>query len=120
MELEYQTHRNVDIHKQLNRLDKVTSKLALTVKDLGVEALPQPLKDKITNLIVKDNAHQLLKLLDKEVVSWTRELGAKATQWNLIHICSKFNAANSLRKILKQIYQEGSEEYVRAVNTQTS
>lgn len=120
MELEYQTHRNVDIHKQLNRLDKVTSKLALTVKDLGIETLPQPLKDKITNLIVKDSSHQLLKLLDKEVVSWTRELGAKATQWNLIHICSKFNAANTLRKILKQIYQEGTDEYIRAVNTQTS
>ena len=34
MELEYQSHRNVDIAKQLNRLDKLNSKLALTLRDL--------------------------------------------------------------------------------------
>lgn len=34
MDLEYPTHKNVDIIKQLNRLDKLTSKLNLTLKDV--------------------------------------------------------------------------------------
>ncbi len=109
MELEYQSHRNVDIQKQLNRLDKVTSKLSLTVKDLGCESLPQHLKDKIVNLITKDSTKQLLRLLDKEVVTWEREVGVKATNWNTIHLCAKFNAVGCARALLKQIYQEGAD-----------
>lgn len=34
MDLDYQSHGNVDIVKQLNRLDKLTSKLSLTLKDM--------------------------------------------------------------------------------------
>ncbi len=34
MDLEYPSHGNVDIVKQLNRLDKLTSKLDLTLKDM--------------------------------------------------------------------------------------
>lgn len=57
MELEYQTHRDVDINKQLNRLDKVTSKLSLTVKDLSSDdSIQQYLKDKLVNYAAKDQA----------------------------------------------------------------
>jgi len=34
MDLDYQSQPNVDITKQLNRIDKLTSKLALTLKDI--------------------------------------------------------------------------------------
>ena len=106
MELEYQSHRNVDINKQLNRLDKVNSKLALTIKDLPYsEQLPQQLKDKIVTFISNDKTKDLLRLMHKEVVVWSKEIGAKGTQWNCLHLCSKFNAANSLRILLKKIYQ---------------
>lgn len=57
MELEYQTHRDVDINKQLNRLDKVNSKLSLTVKDLSLDdSIQQYLKDKLVNYAAKDQA----------------------------------------------------------------
>lgn len=120
MELQYQTHRNVDIQKQLNQLDKVTSKLSLTVKDIAADSLPQHLKDKIVNLITKDSTRQLLKLIDKEVVAWDRDVGVKGTNWNLIHVCAKFNAVATIRALLKQVYQEGTEEYLKAVNNQTA
>jgi hypothetical protein len=34
MDLDYRSQPNVDISKQLNKLDKLTSKLALTLKDI--------------------------------------------------------------------------------------
>ena len=121
MELEYQSHRNVDINKQLNKLDKLNSKLALTIKDLpSNEKLPKHLKDKIVAFISNDKPRDLLKLMDKEVVVWSKEIGAKGTQWNVLHVCSKFNAANCLRILLKKIYQLEEEEYHSAVNAQTT
>jgi hypothetical protein len=66
MELQYQSHRNVDINKQLNRLDKINSKLALTIKDLPYnEHLPQHLKDKIVTFIGNDKIKDLLRLMHK-------------------------------------------------------
>jgi hypothetical protein len=121
MELEYRSHRNVDINKQLNRLDKLNSKLALTIKDLPFhEQLPQHLKDKIVTFISNDKPRDILKLMDKEVVVWSKEIGAKGTQWNVLHVCSKFNAINCLRILLKKTYQLEVEEYPRAINTQTA
>lgn len=73
MELEYQSHRNVDINKQLNRLDKLNSKLALTVRDLpSSQLIPQNSKDRIVTLISNDKARDLLRFLDKEVISWNK------------------------------------------------
>ncbi len=121
MELEYQSHPNIDIDKQLNRLDKLTSKLTFTLKDLPPsDILPQHLKDKLITFISNDQTRPFLKLIDKEVITWDREVGAKGTRWNLIHLCSKFNAVNTARALLKKLYQIDPDDYTKAINTQTS
>ena len=37
MELDYQSQPNVDLSKQLNKLDKLSSRLTLTLKDIPIQ-----------------------------------------------------------------------------------
>ena len=56
-------------------------------------------------LVSNDRAKELLTFLDREVIAWNKEVGAKGTLWNVLHLCSKFNAVNCLRVLLKKIYR---------------
>lgn len=66
MQLDYQTQGNIDISKQLNKLDKLTSKLTLTLKDIPTqEIIPQRVKNKILKCITKDYAKTLIRTLEQ-------------------------------------------------------
>ena len=66
MDLDYKTQANVDIDKQLNKIDKLTSRLNLTLKDIpSQEIIPQKLKEKITKIVSKDQPAKLIHTLEK-------------------------------------------------------
>ena len=93
MDLDYQSHGNVDIVKQLNRLDKLTSKLSLTLKDMPEsQTISKQQKEQIVKLVSSDKPALLAKYLEKEVIAADREVGAKGTRWNLLHVCAKYDS----------------------------
>lgn len=107
MDLEYPSHPNVDILKQLNRIDKLTSKLNLTVKDVPAYELITPAqKQKLSKLLARDDAPALLTYLARQVISCDKEVGAKLSRWNLLHLACKYDAHESLRALLRRQYQE--------------
>lgn len=121
MDLDYQSHGNVDIVKQLNRLDKLTSKLSLTLKDMPEsQMISKQQKEQLVKLVSSDKAALLAKYMEKEVIAADREIGAKGTRWNLLHVCAKYDAAECMKQIVKKIYQEDAEEYMHIVNKQTA
>lgn len=121
MELEYQSHGNIDIVKQLNRLDKLTSKLSLTLKNIPLsEQITKNQKEQIVKYVSNDKAAMLAKFTEKEVIAADREVGAKGSRWNLLHLCAKYDAVECIKLILKKIYQQDPNDYLLIINVQTA
>lgn len=121
MDLDYQSHGNVDIVKQLNRLDKLTSKLSLTLKDMPEsQMISKQQKEQIVKYVSNDKAALLAKYMEKEVIAADREIGAKGTRWNLLHVCAKYDSVECMKYLAKKTYQEDAEEYLHIVNRQTA
>ncbi len=60
MDFEYPSHGNVDIVKQLNRLDKLTSKLNLTLKDVPEShPITKHQKEKLVKYVTNDKPNLL-------------------------------------------------------------
>ncbi len=121
MDLEYPSHGNVDIQKHLNRGDKLTSRLNITLKRISeAEPISKRQKQHIVKLISSDQVFPLLRYLNKEVISFDREVGPKDSRWNILHLSAKYNAQSCLKLALRKLYQEDNDEYFRLVNQQTS
>lgn len=121
MDLDYQSHGNVDIVKQLNRLDKLTSKLSLTLKDMPEsQTISKQQKEQLVKMVSSDRAALLAKYIEKEVIAAEREIGAKGTRWNLLHLCAKYDSVECMKYLARKSYQEDAEEYLQMVNRQTA
>jgi hypothetical protein len=121
MDLDYQSHGNVDFKKQLNHLDKMTSKLNLTLKDMPEsEQITKYQKEQIVKYVSNDKVALLAKFTEKEVIAADREVGAKGSRWNILHVCAKYDAVECIKLILKKIYQQDSDEYIQIINVKTA
>lgn len=106
MDLPYPTMKNSNLSNDLNQLDKLARSILLSTHDIPkTDSINKSIKARILKAISCDNAYKLNRILDKEVVPYTVELGTRGSRWNILHFCAKSNAHHCIEFILKSQFQ---------------
>ena len=69
---------------------------------------------------MRDEVGYLAHYMQKKAIAAHEEVGGEGTEWNILHMCSKYDAVLCAKMLLKAAYRLGNDEYSRAVNLQTS
>ena len=57
--------------------------------------------------------------MDREVIYFDKEVGTQGGKWNVLHLCAKYDAASSFKRVCGKLYQANPDEYLRIINLKT-